>query len=406
MKGDTMVFVDNVEEKEFTKFVSSNNKGHFLQSYEWGEVSNLNGWKSYYVGMKKNGKLVATALLLKKCLPLGYSYFYIPRGYVMDYKDYDLLNEFTKNINIFTKKHKSLFFKIDPDIKLHTIDEEAKVIQGENNYDVVDNLKKIGFKRRSLNKFFEHEQPRYTFRILLDNDENIDKRYSKTVHRFIKKANNYNVHTYIGTRDDINEFVRLMKLTEKRQNFYSHKDSYYEKFYDILNKREEHVIVMLAKVKINDVIEELNKEIENAKNDVSREKKIKEREFYLDKKNKEVVVSAYFTVLYGNKAWYLYGANDLDYRDCYANYKLFDYQIKESKNRGMEIFDEFGTIGDVHTKNKLIGLHEFKKKFGGEYTEFIGEFDYIQKPFMNLLYRLVIPVRRKIVRTKLRKRGE
>ena len=37
---------------------------------------------------------------------MGYSYFYIPRGYVIDYDNYELLKYFTKCIDDFTKKHK------------------------------------------------------------------------------------------------------------------------------------------------------------------------------------------------------------------------------------------------------------------------------------------------------------
>ncbi len=396
-----MEFVENIEKQEFNKFVENNPNSHFLKSYEWGEVSKLKGWIPFYVGIKKNKKLVCTALLLKKCLPFNYSYFYIPRGYTIDYNDYELLNMFTNHIKEFTKKHKSLFFKIDPDIKLHTIDKEASVIEGENNYKLVSNLNKIGFKRKKLNKFFENEQPRFTFRINLDSEESIDKRYSKTVHRFIKKANFYEAEPYIGNRDDIKEFVRLMKLTETRQNFYSHDESYYEKFYDTF-KENNHVEIMLAKINTKKIVDKLKEQIKKEPN----EKKEEELKFFEKNKNKEINVSSYLTVFYGNKAWYLYGANDLDYKMTLSNYKLFDFQIKEAFKRNIEIFDEFGTIGDVHTTNKLIGLHEFKKKFGGEYTEFIGEFDYIQKPFINFLYKLIIPIRRKLVRAKLRKNNK
>ena len=403
-----MNFVENVSKKEYDHFVERHEYGHFLKSYEWGEVSKLNGWNPFYVGLKDNNKLVATALLLKKQMPMGYSYFYIPRGYVIDYNNFDLLKKFTNCINDFTKKHKSLFFKIDPDIKLHTIDANAKVVEGDNNYKLVDNLKKIGFKRRKLNKFFENEQPRFTFRVQLDDKDNISKRYSKTVHRFIKKANTYDVVPCIGKKEDICEFVRLMKLTEKRQNFYSHKEDYYEKFYDIF-KKNNHVEVMMACINPKKIVDNIDKQIKQLDPELDAEilnKKKQERLFFLSKPQKDIVVSSYITVFYGNKAWYLYGANDMEYKMTYANYKLFDFQIMQSFERGKSIFDEFGTVGDPNTTSKLGGLHEFKKKFGGDYTEFIGEFDYIQRPFINGIYKLIVPIRRKLVRKKLRAKGE
>lgn len=399
-----MTFVTDLEKTEYTEFVSNHKKGHFMQSYEWGIVSKLKNWQPFYVGLRDNGKLVATALLLKKNMPLGYSYFYIPRGFVLDYNNFELLSEFTNCIKEFTKKHKSLFFKIDPDIKLHTIDKEAQVIDGENNYELVDNLKRLGYKRKPLTKFFDHEQPRFTFRVTLDNEENIDKRYSKTAHRFIKKADGYGVEPFIGTKSDLPEFVRLMKLTEERQGFYSHSEAFYDKFYDIF-KGSNHAELMLAKINLENILKTLDEEISKLDDAEAIHKKEEERDFFREKlkTGNEKIVSGYLTVFYGNKAWYLYGANDLEYKMTLANYKLFDFQIKTALNRGAGIFDEFGTIGDPHSDNKLIGLHEFKKKFGGEYTEFIGEFDYITKPFMTKIYHASIPIRRKI--GKLKKRG-
>ena len=134
----------------------------------------------------------------------------------------------------------------------------------------------------------------------------------------------------------------------------------------------------------------------------------KEKSFFEEKaKTKErEVVSAYFMVYYGNKSWYLYGANDMEYKDAYANYKIFDYQVRNAKKEGIEIFDEFGTIGEPNGQNSLVGIHNFKKKWGGEYLEFVGEFDYVLNRLLYFMYMKLIPVRRKLVNRKLRKENE
>jgi peptidoglycan pentaglycine glycine transferase (the first glycine) len=116
---------------------------------------------------------------------------------------------------------------------------------------------------------------------------------------------------------------------------------------------------------------------------------------YKEYKNQELVVSSYVNIHYGDKSWYLYGANDMTFKDTFANYKLFDYQIEHSKAVGAIIFDEFGTIGDPHSTKPVAGLHEFKKKFGGEYTEFIGEFTYIINPFMYFVFDKLVVLYRK-----------
>jgi len=416
--------IEELSIKEYKDFTKKNN-AHFLQSYEWGLVSEKRGLKPYYVGLKDKKKIVATALLLKKSLPFGYSYFYIPRSYTINYNDYDLLKTFTLEIKKFCKKHKAIFFKIDPDIKLHTIDKDANKIDGENNYELVKQLKKIGFKNKKLTKKFETSQPRYTFRIdLKDSIEEIENRYTSTTIQRIKKAKNNEVTVEIGTIDNIKDFSDLMKLTEKRQDFYSHNKDFYEYFYEIFSKNN-YVKLYLGKINIEKLLNKLNtdltklniefdeiknldsKKINNRKKEIQKNIDSIENQIKLlkEKNKKTVIASSYLTVTYGNKSWALYAANDMEYKNFYANYLIYEKQIRDAKNNGIEIFDVFGTIGNPNDNSNLVGLHDFKKKWGGEYTEFIGEFDYIINPVLYYMYVYIIPIRHKIVNRKLKRSG-
>jgi peptidoglycan pentaglycine glycine transferase (the first glycine) len=85
------------------------------------------------------------------------------------------------------------------------------------------------------------------------------------------------------------------------------------------------------------------------------------------------------------------------------NYLIYKNQVIDAHNNGYKIFDAFGTIGDPKSDKSLVGLHEFKKKFGGEYIEFIGEFDYIQKKLIYLLFTKLVPYYRKLVNKRLKK---
>ena len=59
-----MEFVENIKIEEYEEFVKNNSKSHFMQSYYWGDVMKAKNYTPYYVGLKDNDKLVATALLL------------------------------------------------------------------------------------------------------------------------------------------------------------------------------------------------------------------------------------------------------------------------------------------------------------------------------------------------------
>ena len=49
-----MEFIEQVNKEEFEQFVSTNLiKGHFMQSYYWGEVSKNKKFKPHYLGLKE-----------------------------------------------------------------------------------------------------------------------------------------------------------------------------------------------------------------------------------------------------------------------------------------------------------------------------------------------------------------
>ncbi len=411
-----------LEEKEYREFTMKH-KAHFLESYEWGLVSKYRGYKVYYLGLKDNEEIKASALVLEKKLLFSYTRIYIPRGFTIDYKDKELLREITKEIKKFAKEKKAIVVKIDPAIKLHTIDENAKVIDGENNYDIVKNLEDVGFIHLPLTKYFETSQPRFTFRIPLENSiEEIENRYSSTTKSRIKKAINSEVFVETGDKDDVKEFSRLMKLTEKRQDFYSHDGEFFEKFYEIFSKNNM-VTLYLGKIDLVKLSEKLEKDRQSylkeldeikdidSKKANNRRKEIEknlhsilEQISFLENKPKEtIVVSSYLIVKYNGYAWALYAANDMDYKTMYANYLVYKIQIEDAFNENIKVFDVFGTIGDPNSNSSLLGLHDFKKKWGGEYTEFIGEFDLVLNKLMYFVYTKLIPIYHKLVNRKLKK---
>ncbi|MBQ6315007.1 MAG: peptidoglycan bridge formation glycyltransferase FemA/FemB family protein [Mogibacterium sp.] len=435
-------FAENINIEEFDGFARDNSgkvKTHFLGSYEWGEVSKIRSWQPLHVGVRENGRLVATALVLKKALVAGYTYFYIPRGFTMDWEDLELLEYFTGAIKALGKKHKALFFKIDPDIRLHRVDVEGNVTgdapdgiadgalsERNNNEDLVRFLEGLGYKRKPLNYAFENEQPRFTFRIDITGTlEDIQARYSKTTLHEIRKSHESHVEAYIGTADDIPEFVRLTKMTEARQGYISHDMGFYAKFYDILHKYGM-ADIYLGRVDIKALTERAKADL--AENEALRTKyaegqskkargmvkEIDNRLAALHKKlaelegrpQEQVIVCAYLTVKYLDKIWTLYGANDMDYSRYYPNYAVYEKMIEDANAEGLRVFDGFGTVGRPDAAGSAIGLYEFKKKWGGELTEFIGEFDYILNKPVFFAYSKLIPIYHNIQNKRIMKRQQ
>lgn len=431
MEGDNMKLIENVEKEKYEEFVKNHPKSHFLQSYAWGEFAKTEkNLIPHYVGLiDDNEKLVATALLLEKKLPLGFSYLYSPRGYIIDFHNKELLDTFTKELTKFAKKRKAIFIKLDPDTIYHEEDNMGNQII-ENNDEVIRNLTELGYKHLGFTKNFETMQPRYTFRIMMDKPwEEIENNFSKTTKQRIKKAEDLMVDVKIGTEEDLKTFYDLMILTENRKDFVTHNLKYYQSLYSIWNQDNSCQLFLgsidLNKIinKQNNILDDLKKELESLnKENLSKSEKTKKQEIEkrMDKINTDlekyimaqteyentITLSAHFIIEYGNKSWVLYAGNHNILSETYANYKTYETHIKYYYDKKIKVYDQFGTIGDLRKENPLLGLHEFKKKFGGNYVEFTGEFDLVLNKFMYFVFTKLVPIYRNIIKKNAKKKNK
>ena len=429
-----MKFVTDIDKKKYDTFVKKHEKSHFLQSYAWGEFSyKARNLIPHYVGLEDDkGKLVCVTLLLQKKLPLGYSYFYAPRGYVIDFWDKKLLEEFTNEIVKYAKKRKSIFIKIDPDIiwkEYNYKDEEVEL--KKNPKEVFNTLKGLGYKHLGFTKNFETMQPRYSFRIdLTQSMEEIESKFNKTNQQRIRKGRELGALVRKGTSDDIDEFNHLMELTESRKDFLSHDLEYYRTLYDIYT-RDNDIALYMGSIDCDKVIDDYTKEKESilpeidrlkntenlSKSNKTKLKELEQRNEKLDEYINEyqkakdefgniITLASQFVIMYADKAWVLYAGNHNVLTDSCVNYTTYYEQMKYCKENGIKMYDQFGTIGDINSNNPRYGLHIFKKKFGGDYVEFMGEFDLVTNKFMYFIFTKLVPIYRKSVRsiTKLKRR--
>jgi len=276
-------------------------------------------------------------------------------------------------------------------------------------------------------KNFETAQPRYTFRIDLNQSmEEIESHFSKTTKQRIAKSLKLKTKVEIGTEKDLPTFYHLMMLTESRKDFVSYGIDYYKTLYKLFNE-DNKATLFLGKVNIKDSLEvltsdlvEVKKKIEelpkenmskSAKNklkELTRQKENLEKEVekystYLKEYGEEVTLSAHMILEYGDKAWVLYAGNHNILTETYVNYHTYYEHLKFCKDRGLKIYDQFGTIGDLRKDNPRLGLHEFKKKFGGDYVEFMGEFDYVIKPIYYFAFTKVVPIYRNMIKKRKKK---
>ncbi len=427
-----MLHLKNIEKEEFDEYVKNHKtKSHFLQSLSWGEFAKTKkNLIPYYLGLVDDeNKIQAATLLLEKKLPMNYTYFYAPRGFVIDFKNKELVRTMTKKVVEFAKKKKAIFVKIDPDLIKEQTNYLEEVSKNKDYDELFNTLKESGFKHLGFTKNFETMQPRYTFRIDLNQSmEEIEDHFSKTTKQRIAKAKKLDTEVTIGTEKNLSEFYHLMTLTEDRKDFVSYNEDYYNTLYEIFNgNKNSKATLFLGKVHINKTLKVLENELKKINDQISilpidnlsksaknklkeltrqKENTTKEIEKYKEYKKEygnDITLSAHMIIEYGDKAWVLYAGNHNILTETYVNYYTYSEHIRYCKEKGIKIYDQFGTIGDLSKDNPRLGLHEFKKKFGGDYIEFIGEWDYIINHFMYFVFTKLVPIYRKIIRRKSKK---
>ena len=411
-----MEFVNNLSKEEYINYFNTCRSAHFLQSYESGQTQKAGrNLIPYYVGLKDNKKVVAAALLLKRKTPLNMCYFYCPRGFILDYNNKQVFKEFIKGLKEFLKSENAIYLKVDPGIKYQDIDSDANRIEnGLNNHDLFNRFLELGFKHKGFYKLYEGNQPRYTIRVdLKQNMDEIKKNISKTFMKTVRKSFNYDLE--IVQSDDIKTFHELIKNNATKDGFKPYSLNYYQGFYDSF-KQQKHAKIFNAIIYPEKVLKKITTELNELKDKIQKglipekrladtnnqikrlEKDIDILSEYKDYKNGKVICSLICS--YTNyAAWTLYIGNDSLGMYTSAVNRCYYEALLDAKNNNLDFYDLFGTVGDPKTTYKnLAGLHEFKRKFGGEYIEFMGEFDLINKPLWYKLLPTLLKIYRKILK--------
>ena len=397
-----MKFDDNIQKEEYIKFWQDNPNQHFLNSYWWGIVcKNNKGQIPKYVGLRdENNNILCESLLLIKKTPLNMCYIYAPRGFLIDWDNKKIVKEFTIHLKNYMKNINAIYLRIDPAIMYQEIDIEANPIKdGKNNYELFNYLKELGYDHKGFYKLYEGNQPRYTFRTLNKNYnsfEDIEKTISKSTMRDIKRSYKYDLK--IELSDNINDFYNLHKRVANKDDFHVNTENYFK---DIFNEFKEYDYVKnyVCKINLSKVIKSLEEEKSNEFNEERINKINKDIEFF--KKHmttsEDVVIGSMLCLYSETGAWALYIGTDevAEYINLINRY-CYEF-MKDSYNEGKEFSDLFGTVGDPHTKYKnLAGIFEYKRKLGGTYLEWMGDFDLVNKKIWYKVLPILLKIYRKI----------
>ncbi len=389
-----------LNEEEYRKFYKHCDQASFMQSIELGNLKKEFGQIVHLVGVKKNKKIVGVTLLLETKTILGRSIFYAPRGLMVDYHDFELLAFFTKELKKYIRSHKGFVLTIDPNVvyRVRTSDGE---VQGEGDNETIDNLKKLGFRHYGFNIYLDSKQARWAYRMALDEEYEVKKsKFSKSTRKNIDSTYKKGLQVRIGTIDDLDVMTEIFDVTAKRKDFFSRSLDYYKKMYknmrdlmtiyiaylnpdvylehteNLLLEEEKKNLSIAEKLKVDKVGNKLKNQKETSDKLLEKYRLELERakEFKRENPNGKDI-GCLLSIRSGIEYLTLSSGVLVDYKSFTPKYQMYEKHIEDAYKEGFQYCNFYGITGDFDPKNKYYGIYEFKKGFGGNVIEYVGEFE-------------------------------
>ncbi|MEK7203069.1 MAG: peptidoglycan bridge formation glycyltransferase FemA/FemB family protein [Patescibacteria group bacterium] len=323
------------DKERFNNFIGSQKISQFLQSWQWGEFQTMVGGKIIRLGIEsETGELLAATTLVKKSLPMGKSYFFCPRGPIIDQllitkhqlRIENILQSLFNEIKKLAKNEKVIFLRFEPLCKQQTTNNKQQII-----------------------KTLDVEPSKTLILDLSKSESELLKDMSQKTRYNIKLAEKKTVELVAADINYFEDFWQLISRTSERDKFRLHGRNYYRQ---MIETDKDVIKLFFAKYK------------------------------------KRLIATGIFS-FFGNTAVYLHGASANFDRNVMAPFFLHWQCIKLAKSLGCNFYD-FNGIDEI----KWPGVTRFKKGFGGNEINYQGTFDLVFNPGWYSIYKMVRNVRR------------
>ncbi len=405
-----MVFKE-LSKEEFDTFTSNYIPSTPYQTSYYGDTMVSQGFTAYYLGMVDNSTIKAATMVMVKT-DAKFKYGYCPRGYLIDYKDAELLNAFSINIRKFLNSKGVIAIKINPTIVKNIYDSKYNLIASNPDYDeIFRNLKDANYNHLGYNAFFEAVRPRFEAIIELNHDYFVSfDKMRKEFKTKVRAAENSGVRIHKGT------FENLKTLYEQAKGKYPRNFKYYEDLYNNFSKNDM-IEIYYAKVDFDTYLKknqaefvEIEKRSELVNNEVIKNRgkshqKLLNKKIAADKAlniaraklNNAInlmskypdglIISSLIVIKTSNTITLMIDAHDKNYTSFNAKHLMIWKLIEKYSKEGYRFFNLGGITWKVDSNNKYYGLNNYKLGFGSNVYEYIGDLEFITNKPLYLMYR-------------------
>lgn len=383
-------------EKEYLKFWEKHPLKTFLSSIEIGKLRKHNHWDVEYVGVKEDKNIIGATMLVSKKRRFGKKEYYAPRGYLIDFNNKEVLNYFTNQLKQYIKKNNGYVLRIDPYVINKQRDIDGNIVEGGiDNTNIVENLKKLGFKKVRIP---DMEQVGWMFSLDLEDKtkDQILKEMKPNTRNTIRKAEKIGIQIKELKYEELDKFQDIMIETGERKNFAIRDLSYYQEMYKLLYDKNQ-VKFLITELDLKEYIKKLEEEKEKRENELSKlndakyndgkkkalnseidsfNKRISDTKEIQKKTNKDIItLSGSMFVMIEPEIIYLSSGNYEEYLHFNSQYLIQWKMIQYGIDHGFKKHNFYGIPANINEKPKDYGIYEFKRGFNGYVEELIGEFE-------------------------------
>jgi len=354
MIQDTMHYqlqtVPATQQDLWDRFVSTHPQGHFLQSWQWGELKARSGWSPLRLALwdTQQHKIVAGAQVLRRTaphLPLWLGHLaYLPKGPLLDWSQGDLCATFFTQLHQLLRQQGAIALRIEPAQEMGTPAAELF-------------LKQLA-ALRSANILRAHAvpatQPLRTIMLDLSPDEDTLLARMKEKWRYnVRLAGRRGVTVRTAeTLEDLRQWYQLMQVTAERDQFGIHTYEYYAQVWQLFRPLNQ-VQLLLAE-------------------------------------HDGRLLAGIFLGIFARQGLYLYGASGNEQRQLMPNYLLQWEAIRRAKQQGALLYDFWGIPETEDATEAMAGVYRFKRGWGGRVVQFPGAYEHVYRPFtMNIATRFI-----------------
>lgn len=431
----TALDISILSDQDFEAFASGHPQNNFIQSAEFTAFQRSRGLDVELVGIRRGGELVAVAKLAYSRNRLGYVICDCSKGPLLDYTDAALVSDAVELLERHAAQRKAAELRISPNLPWVARDED-----GAEHPELLDNrplaaqLTGLGFVHQGHEMNFVNVNWMFIKNLSgIKDAEELIMGTSYRTRKAIRKAEKNGVYLEQATLDTLDEFYDALSTAGTEKGFVFRERDYYQKLLD--STSAEFTKLMMAKIDIpayrksiterrdaeSVTLAELRRDVEEtgSKKKANRikvvqdlvdsyERSLKDIERFPDSVGVVTVAAIHF-VCYGDELTCVIGGTKQDYIYFNGATSLYWGMMLHALEKGYSRYNFYGTFGIQGQDQEGHGGYEFKKGFGGEVVQLMGDFVLPVRPLVfraNSLARTAAAAGRTVLARLPLKRGE